>query len=182
MKALFELLPLVVFFAAYAYVDIFFATAAAMIVSVIQVAWSWLKHRKVPTMLWVSFAAFMVFGGLTLVLHDQRFVMIKPTIVYWAMACGFAISYFGFGKNPIKLAMQIQFDAPDIVWKRWLFGWIAFFTALGVLNLYVAYSFSEPTWVKFKVFGVLTLTMLLTVAQVWRMMPYAKLDNPGDKP
>jgi len=181
MKFLFELLPLIVFFAAYAYVDIFFATAAAMIATVIQVVWSWLKHKKVPTMLWISFGAFMIFGGLTLILHDQRFVMIKPTIVYWVMACGFSISYFGFGKNVIKLAMQAQFDAPDDVWKRWLFGWVAFFVSLGILNLFVAYNFTEATWVKFKVFGVISLTLLLTVLQVWRMMPYAKVESP-DKP
>lgn len=170
------MLPLAVFFAAYAYVDIFFATAAAMIAVSIQVAWTWLKHKKVPAMLWVSFAAFMVFGGLTLFLRDQRFVMVKPTIVYWAMAIGFVVAYYGFAKNPIKLALQVQFDAPDVVWKRWMFGWIAFFVALGFLNLFVAYTFSEAIWVKFKVFGVISLSLLLSLVQVWRMMPYAKPD------
>ncbi len=176
MKLLFEFLPLFVFFIAYIYVDIFFATAAAMVTSCIQVIWSWLKYKKVPRMLWVSFGSFMIFGSLTLILHDRRFIMIKPTIVYWTMGCGFAVYYFVFGKNAIKMAMQAMFEAPDRVWKKWLLSWIAFFVVLGLLNLFVANNFSELTWAKFKVFGALTLTLLLTGLQIWRMMPYMKAE------
>ena len=123
MKLLFELLPLLAFFTAYVAVDIYFATAVGMVTSIIQVIWTMLRREKVSTMLWISFGSFMVFGSLTLILHDKRFVMIKPTIAYAAMAIGLAVSYFGFGKNAIKAAMQEQFEAPDNVWKHWMFAW-----------------------------------------------------------
>jgi intracellular septation protein A len=181
MKFLFDFLPLLVFFAAYAAVDIFFATAAAMVATTLQIAWSWLKHRKVDRLLWVNFGAVMLFGGLTLVLHDKRFIMMKPTIVYWLMAAGMLISYTIFKKNPIRLLMDAHFDAPDRLWNRWAGGWILFFFGLGILNLFVAHNFSEDIWVKFKVFGALVLTLVLIAVQVWTLMPYAKQESTEEQ-
>ncbi|MGE5524844.1 MAG: septation protein A [Rhodospirillaceae bacterium] len=180
MKFLFDFLPLLVFFAGYAAVDIFFATAAAMVATTFQIGWSWLKHRKVDTLLWVNFGAVMVFGGLTLFLHDKRFIMIKPTIVYWLMATGLLISYAVFKKNPIRMMMQAHFDAPDRLWSRWAGGWILFFAGLGLLNLFVAYNFSEAIWVKFKVFGALVLTLVLMAVQIWTLMPYAREESSAE--
>ena len=181
MKFLFDFLPLLVFFAGYAAVDIFFATGAAMAATAFQISWSWLRHKKVDKLLWVNFAAVMVFGTLTLLLHDKRFIMIKPTIVYWLMSGGMLISYAVFKKNPIRLMMEAHFDAPDRLWTRWVGGWIAFFLGLGVLNLFVAYNFSEGIWVKFKVFGALVLTLLLIGVQVWTLMPYARDDGSEER-
>jgi len=180
MKFLFDFLPLLVFFGAYAAVDIYFATAAAMVATTFQIVWSWLRHRKVDRMLWINFGAIMFFGGLTLVLHDKRFIMLKPTIVYWLMAIGMLVSYYGFRKNPIRLMMDAHFDAPDRLWVRWFLAWVAFFAALGVVNIYVAQNFSEDLWVKFKVFGALALTLVLVVVQVWTLMPYARQETPGE--
>jgi len=174
MKFLFDFLPLLVFFGAWLAVDIFFATAAAMVMTAIQVIWSWLKFRKVDKLLWINFAAIAFFGGLTLVLQDKQFIMIKPTIVYWIIAGGLLIAHFAFRKNPIRLMMEEQFNAPDLVWNRWLVGWGFFFLAIGIVNLFVAYNFSEAVWATFKVFGVLSLTLALTIAQVVSLMPYAK--------
>jgi intracellular septation protein len=174
MKFLFDLFPLLVFFGAYATVDIFFATAAMMAATTFQVAWSWLRHRKVEKMLWIGFGAIMVFGSMTLILHDKRFIMIKPTIVYWIIAGALLGSHLWMHKNPIRLMMEKQFDAPDKVWSLWLYVWIAFFSVLGVVNLLVAYSFSEDIWVKFKVFGTMSMSIALTVLQIWRMMRYAR--------
>ena len=179
MKFLFDLFPLLVFFAAYAAYDIFIATGAIMVATCIQVAWAWSRHRKVDKVLWISFGAIMVFGTLTLVLQDKRFIMIKPTLVYWIMASALAISHFWFHKNPIRLMMEKHFDAPDATWTRWLFIWVAFFGAMGVLNLLVAFNFSEAVWVKFKVFGTLTLTLALAFLQAWRLMRFARPDTPG---
>ena len=81
MKALFDLFPLLIFFGSYAMVDIFFATGAMMAATTLQVAWAWFKHRKVEKMLLISFIAIIVFGSMTLLLHDKRFIMIKPTVV-----------------------------------------------------------------------------------------------------
>lgn len=174
MKFLFDFLPLLVFFGAWLAVDIFFATAAAMVMTAIQVIWSWLKHRKVDKLLWINFAAIGFFGGLTLVFQDKQFIMVKPTVVYWIIASGLLIAHFAFRKNPIRLMMEEHFNAPDRLWNRWLLGWGGFFLALGIVNLFVAYTFSEGVWATFKVFGVLALTLLLTVAQVLSLMPYAK--------
>lgn len=181
MKFFFDILPLLVFFGAYAAVDIYFATGAAMAATAIQVGWAWLKYRKVDKLLWVNFVAIMLFGGLTLALQDKRFIMVKPTIVYWLMSGGLLISYLVFKKNAIRLMMETHFNAPDTVWNRWVAGWVLFFFALGIVNLYVAYNFSEDVWVKFKVFGALVLSLALMALQVWSLMPYARTDEPEQK-
>lgn len=178
MKFLFDFLPLLVFFAAYYFIDIFFATAAAMLATVIQVAWSWLKHGKVEKLLWINLGAVVFFGGLTLLLQDKRFIMAKPTVVYWIMSGALAITYLVFKKNAIHLMFKSQFNAPERLWKRWLVLWIVFFVLLGILNLFVAYNFSEDIWVKFKVFGALVLTLALAFVQIWNLMPYAQADEP----
>ena len=177
MKALFDFFPLIVFFAGYVYVDIFFATGAAMAATVLQVAWSWLKHRKVERMMWISFGAIVFFGGLTLLLQDKRFIMVKPTIVYWIIAGTLLVSHYFFGKNAIKLMMESHFDAPERVWTQWLLNWIGFFSVLGVVNLLVAYGFSEDVWVKFKVFGTLALTLVLAFIQAFMLMRYARQEE-----
>jgi len=182
MKALFDLFPLLVFFGAYATVDIFFATAAMMVATTLQVAWAWFKHRKIEKMLMISFCAIIVFGSMTLLLHDKRFIMIKPTIVYWIMSGALLISFFWFKKNPIRAMMEKHFDAPDAVWNQWLYVWASFFGAMGVLNLLVAYNFSEDIWVKFKVFGTLAMSLALAFLQGWRLMRYARPEITGNPP
>ena len=177
MKALFDLFPLLVFFGAYATVDIFFATAAMMVATTLQVAWAWFKHRKIEKMLMISFCAIIVFGSMTLLLHDKRFIMIKPTIVYWIMSGALLISFFWFKKNPIRAMMEKHFDAPDAMWNQWLYVWASFFGAMGVLNLLVAYNFSEDIWVKFKVFGTLAMSLALAFLQGWRLMRYARPES-----
>jgi intracellular septation protein len=182
MKALFDLFPLLVFFGAYATVDIFFATAAMMVATTLQVAWVWLKHRKIEKVLMISFGAIMVFGSMTLLLHDKRFIMIKPTIVYWIMAGALLVSHFWFRKNPIRAMMEKHFDAPEAVWIQWLYVWVSFFGAMGIINLLVAYNFSEDIWVKFKVFGTLAMSLALAFLQGWRLMRYARPEITGNPP
>lgn len=177
MKLLFDFFPLLVFFGAWLAVDIFFATAAAMVATTIQVIWSWLKYRKVDKLLWINFGAIAFFGGLTLVLQDKRFIMVKPTVVYWIIASGLLIAYFGFKKNAIRMMMEQHFNAPDLLWNRWLMGWVFFFVSVGLLNLFVAYNFSEGVWATFKVFGVLALMLILSCTQIVTLMPYAKSEE-----
>lgn len=182
MKIFFDLFPLLVFFAAWLVADIFFATGAAMIATALQVIWSALRHRKVEKLLWVNFGAIMFFGSLTLLLHDKRFIMIKPTIVYWIISAVLVIGHAAFRKNLIKLMMEAQFDAPDPLWRKWLFGWAAFFALLGIANLLVAWNFSEAVWATFKAFGGITLTLLLSLALVWSLMPYARSNEDKGAP
>jgi len=174
MKFLFDFFPLIVFFAGYALVDIFFATAAAMAATLIQVIGSWLRHRKVEKLMWINFGTIVFFGGLTLLLQDERFIKVKPTIVYWIIASALLVSRYVFHKNAIKLMMDTHFDAPERVWNHWLLNWVVFFAVLGVVNLFVAHGFSTDVWVKFKVFGTLALTLVLAFIQTFMLMRYAR--------
>jgi intracellular septation protein len=174
MKIFFDFLPLLVFFGGYVVADIYYATGACILATAIQVIWSWLKHRKVDKLLWVNFLAIVFFGGPTFFFHDKRFIMVEPTAVYWIISAGLLFSYAILRENPIRLMMDSVFDAPDVIWKRWFALWVMFFFALGVLNLLVAYGFSEDTWIKFKVFGALLFCVLLMLAQVWALSPYAR--------
>jgi intracellular septation protein len=165
MKLLFDFFPLALFFAAWSLYDIFVATAAAIVATIVQVAWSWLRHRKVDTMLWVTLAIMLVFGGATLISRDPTFIKLKPTVLYWLFAAILIGSQIFFKKNLIRALMEKQMALPDAIWLKLNASWTAFFAVMGVLNLYVAYSFSEATWVKFKVFGGMGIMLVFVVLQ-----------------
>lgn len=165
MKFLFDLFPIILFFAAYKFFGIFTATAVAIGATFFQIGWVWFRHGKVDTMLWVSLAIVSVFGGATLLLHDATFIKWKPTVLYWLFASVLLISQLGFKKNLIKVMMQKQMTLPDNIWLRLNFGWAIFFAVVGVLNLYVAFNYSENTWVNFKLFGILGLMLVFVLGQ-----------------
>jgi intracellular septation protein len=173
MKFLFDLFPVILFFVAYvATDDIYVATAVAIVASIGQVAYVWIKHRKVDTMLWVSLALIVVMGTLTLVLHDKRFIMWKPTLLYWLMAIGCIVSMLGFKKNPLKSIMGKQLQLPAKVWTKLNWSWAGFFAFMGVINLYVALNFSEVAWVRFKMFGGTGLMLAFVVLQALLLAKY----------
>ncbi len=165
MKFLFDLFPVILFFAAFSLTrDIYLATAVAMAATVGQVAFSWFKHRKVDTMQWVSLGLIVVLGGATLLLHDKSFIMWKPTVLYWLMGVGLLVSQ-AMGKQPLKSLMGKQLTLPEAVWRRLSLAWVAFFAGMGALNLYVAFTFSEEVWVNFKLFGGMGLMLLFVLGQ-----------------
>ena len=174
MKFLFDLFPVILFFAAFKLGNIFIATGVAMAATVAQIAWVWLKHRKVDTMLWVSLAIISVFGGMTLIFHDETFIKWKPTVLYWALAAGLAGSSLFFRKNLIRTVLAEQVDAPDFVWRRLNWSWIGFFVFMGCANLAVAFAFnlSTETWVNFKLFGGIGLMLLFAVIQGLMLSKY----------
>ena len=165
MKFLFDLFPVILFFAAYKLSDIFVATGVAIAATVLQIAWVWLRHRKVDTMLWVSLAVIVVFGGATLILHDKTFIQWKPTVLYWLFGGILAAAQIGFRRNLIRSLMEQQVSLPDAVWGRLLASWIGFFAFMGALNIYVARNFSESAWVNFKLFGGMGLMLVFVVLQ-----------------
>jgi intracellular septation protein len=165
MKFLFDIFPVILFFAAFKLYDIYAATLVAIIATVLQIGWVWFRHRKVDNMQWISLGLIVVFGGLTLLLRDESFIKWKPTILYWLFSTVLLVSAVGFRKNLIKSMMGSQINAPDPVWKKLLAGWIAFFAFMGVLNLYVAYGYSTDTWVNFKLFGGIGLMLAFVLAQ-----------------
>ncbi|MGH8640648.1 MAG: septation protein A [Burkholderiales bacterium] len=172
MKFLFDVFPLILFFIAWSLYDIFVATAVAIAATVAQVAWMWLRQRRVDGMLWVTLAIMVVFGGATLVLRDPTFIKLKPTVLYWA----FASALIGFqafaGKNLIRLLMEKSMSLPHAIWSKLNASWAAFFAVMGVLKLYIAYSFSEAVWVQFKVFGGIGLMLAFVVLQAFMLAPH----------
>src|SRR3954467_7559343 len=148
MKFLFDFFPLVLFFIAFQLYDVYVATAVAIAATFAQIGWLKLRRRKVDTMLWVSLAIIVVFGGLTLALHDETFIKWKPTVLYWIFGVVLAVSELAFGRNLIRAVMGAQVQAPDFAWRRSNWGWVAFFLFMGAANLYVAFNFPLATWVK----------------------------------
>jgi intracellular septation protein len=165
MKFLFDLLPVIFFFIAFKVFDLYVATVVVIVATAAQIAWVWHRHGKVDTMLWVSLALVVVFGGATLILHDETFIKWKPTVLYWL----FATTLFGsaqfFGKNLIRTMLEKQAELPEVIWSRLNYAWIGFFLVMGVLNLYIAFNFSTDTWVSFKLFGGMGLMLVFIVAQ-----------------
>ena len=179
MKLLIDFLPLIVFFVAWSIYDIFIATAATIVATVAQVVWMWLRHRRVENMLWITLAIMIAFGGATLILRDPTFIMWKPTVLYWAFAAVLVGARIFFRKDLVRMMMEKQeITLPDAVWARLSASWIGFFLAMGILNLYVAYSFSEAIWVKFKVFGGMGLMLLFVVGQALMLARYMEDKGP----
>ena len=179
MKFLFDLFPVILFFAAFKLGNIFLATGVAIAATVLQIAWVWFKHRKVDTMLWVSLAIITVLGGLTLVLHDQKFIMWKPTVLYWSVAVALAGGSLFFDKNFIRTMLQEKLDLPEPVWKRLNWAWVGFFVFLGFANLAIAFAFnfSMDTWVSFKVFGTMGLMFVFILVQMLMLAKYIDVED-----
>ena len=167
MKFLFDLFPVILFFAAFKLGDIYLATGVAIAATFVQIAWSWLRHRKVENMMWISLAIISVFGGMTLLLHDETFIKWKPTVLYWTFALVLAVSALLFRKNLIRALMQEQITLPEAVWTKLNLAWVGFFTFMGVANLAVAFAFgfSTDAWVNFKLFGGIGLVLVFALLQ-----------------
>jgi intracellular septation protein len=167
MKLLFDLFPVILFFIVFKKFGIFAATATAMVATVAQTLWVKYRHGKVDAMLWVSFAIITVFGGATLLLHDESFIKWKPTILYWIFACVLLGSNFLFKKNLMFSLLHEKLVLPTRV----------FFATLGVLNLYVAFNYSTDAWVNFKLFGVTGLIMVFVLLQAAALSKYMEEDK-----
>jgi len=179
MKFLFDLFPVILFFVAFKFSGIYVATGVAIAATFAQIGWVWLRHRKVDNMLWVSLGVIVVFGGATLLLHNETFIKWKPTVLYWLFGGSLAVSALLFRKNLIRSMMEKQVTLPDPVWNRLLASWIAFFAVMGVLNLYVAFNYSTDVWVNFKLFGGLGLMLVFIVLQALMMGKYVQEQEKG---
>ena len=163
-KALLEMGPLALFFIVYGWFGIFAATAALMASVVATLAVSWAMLRRIPLMPLVTAAIVMIFGSLTLILHDETLIKVKPTALYLLFA---AALFFGLiAKKPL---LKILFDGALHVseegWRKLTWRWAFFFLALAALNEIVWRTQSTDVWVKFKTFGFLPLTLAFAFAQ-----------------
>jgi intracellular septation protein len=174
MKFLFDLFPIILFFVAFKIWGIFTATAVAIVATLVQIAFVAFRHRKVDPMLWVSLGVVTVFGGATLVLHNDTFIKWKPTVLYWAFSVALVISQLAFNKNLIEAMMGKQITLPHRVWAQLNYVWAVFFVLLGIVNLFVAYNFSTDAWVNFKLFGATGLLVVFIVGQSLWLAKYMK--------
>ena len=197
MKLLFDLFPVILFFAAFKYAEknpelaadwmsallgsatvdlkiapILLATVVVIVATVVQIAWVHFRHGKVDKMLWVSLVLVVVFGGMTLAFQNEAFIKWKPTILYWVFGASMAFSALVLRKNAIKAMLGEQLTLPEPVWQRVNLAWIAFFAAMGALNLFVAFNFSTDTWVNFKLFGGMGLMFAFVLGQGMMLSKY----------
>jgi intracellular septation protein len=189
MKLLFDLFPVILFFATFKLASSFpaqslalatsvlggvigdgrvppdqapilLATATAIVATLAQVGWLLARRRRVDPMLWISLGVIVVFGGATIWFHDETFIKWKPSILYWLFAVALVAGRVVWRKNVVKTLLSEQIEVPDSVWDRLMAAWVVFFAAMGVVNLAVAYSVSTEVWVNFKLFGLFGLTLV----------------------
>lgn len=190
MKFLFDLFPVILFFAAFkisgnspdaaaallghllgegsvtpAQAPILVATVVVILATIAQIAWVWMRHGKVDKMLWISLVLVVVFGSMTLVFRDDSFIKWKPTILYWVFAGSMAFATLFFKKNAIRAMLGEQMSLPEAVWTRVNASWIAFFVFMGFANLFVARNFPTDIWVDFKLFGGMGLLLAFVLVQ-----------------
>ncbi|WP_206485544.1 septation protein A [Thalassotalea sp. G2M2-11] len=177
MHALFEYLPLIIFFVIYKFGDLYWATGSLIVTSALQILYYLYKKQPVPKRNWIFFGLIAVFGGLTIFLQNDAFIKWKVTIINAIFACALLISNHVFNKNLIKEMMSENLPLPDFVWSRLNLAWATFFLICAVLNIYIAYNYSQETWVNFKVFGLMGLTLVFAVLSVFSLYKYLPQDE-----
>ena len=178
MKFLFDLFPVLLFFAAFKIYGIFVATAVAIVATFLQISWMWLRHRKVDSMYWTSLVIIVLLGGATLVLQDEAFIKWKPTVLYWLFAVVLWVSVLFFKKNLIKALLQKQMMLTTAIWRKLNISWIVFFVLMGWINIYIAFNYPIETWVNFKLFGSFGLMLVFLVIQAILLSKHIK--DPKD--
>lgn len=166
MKLFFDFLPLILFFVAFKFAGIYVATSVAIAVSVGQMIWMHARRHPVSASQWLSLVIIVVFGGATLVLHDDTFIKWKPTVLYWSFGLALGLGKLVWRRDLLrKLIEQKDLVLPDGIWSALTWWWTGFFVVMGVLNLYVAFNWPLEVWVNFKVWGGIGLTLLFALAQ-----------------
>ena len=165
MKFLIDFFPILLFFVAFKVWGVYVATGVAIAATIAQIIYLRIKNGKVEPMQWISLGLIVVFGGATLISHNDTFIKWKPTVLYWVMAAALLGSQWLMGKNLIQKLMSAQVQLPQPVWDKLNYSWAIFFVLMGALNIWVAHQFDLDTWVTFKMFGGLGLMVVFVVAQ-----------------
>lgn len=183
MHALFEFLPLILFLAAYLAKDIYFALGVLMVAMPVGLAVKYLRTRRLDKMYFWSTVFLLVAGAATFYFRNPKFLYWKPTVFYWALGFAFLVSNLVGDRPLVKRFFEMTGELPTSnlsgrQWSKLNYVWVAFFVAMGVLNIYVAYNFPEPVWVNFKVFGLMGLTIVFMIAQSFWL--FAKLNTHSE--
>ena len=179
MKLFFDFLPIALFFIAYKFgggiyqwdgqeydiKGIYVATAVMIIASILQVTITWLFTKKVEKSHLITLVLVLILGGATLWLQNPDFIKWKPTAVNWLFAFAFFASMVFTKKSLLERMMAEHIEMPAAIWFKLNIAWILFFIGSGLANLYVAFNFEEATWVNFKLFGLLGLTIVFIIGQ-----------------
>ncbi|GAB4397757.1 MAG: septation protein A [Rhodoferax sp.] len=181
MKLLIDFFPIVLFFGAFKLYDIYVGTAVLMAATLVQMALVVRLDGKLQTLHKVTLALVLTFGALTLLLHDERFIKWKPTVLYAAMALGLALALWGLRKNFLKLLLGSQLNLPDAVWMRLNLAWIVYCSFMAVSNAYVALYFSTDAWVNFKLWGYV-FPLAFIVGQGVYIARHLRDDTPSVTP
>lgn len=200
MKLLIDFFPILIFFLVYKFAPelielispiisteqkasllevkpIMLATAVLIPSSALQILYTRVSTGKVEKMHLVTLALVVLLGGATLVFNDSNFIKWKPTIVNWLFAVAFLLSQLLTQKSLLQRMMDGNISLDPPIWLRLNYAWIVFFLLSGVINLWVAYDFSEETWVNFKLFGMLGLTILFIILQSLYLYKYIKKEE-----
>jgi len=197
IKFLFDMLPVILFFGIYKYGEnnqewahglvgdylgfliaggavpasqspILLATAATILATVLQIVYLLARRRKIDGMLWLSLGVVVVAGGATIYFHDDTFIKWKPTILYWAFGAALLFGQLVYRKNLMRSALGGAMNLPEAVWNRVLYAWVAFFVAIGFLNLlmaFVVFRSDTGAWVSFKLFGITGILFAFIIIQ-----------------
>lgn len=190
MKLVFDLFPLILFFAAYRAFGIYVATGVAMVAVIAQVAWLRLRNHKIEAMHIINLVVIVVFGGATILTANEVFIRWKPTILYWCFSIILFVSQFVFRKPAIEYVMGSQMTLPAHVWGKMNLSFAVFTFVMGVLNLYVAFFYGADLdpgvqrdhWVNFKVFGTMILTFLFVIGLMLALSRHFNLEKDEEKP
>lgn len=206
MKILFDFLPIALFFGMFKYAEgnkdwaastatdwlgfmvsggvvgpaeapVLLATVVVIVATLAQILWLKARGRKVDTMLWISLGLVTALGSATIYFHSESFIKWKPTVLYWVMGMSLLVGQLVFNKNGIKSLMGAQMSLPDAVWRKVNFSWVAFFAAMGFINLWVAFNFTTSTWVNFKLFGGMGLMLVFILGQAFFLNKHIKPDT-----
>jgi intracellular septation protein len=176
MKILIDFFPIALFFGAFKLYDIYVGTAVLMGATVLQMAVIYGMDRKLQLMHKVTLVLVLLFGTLTLVLQDDRFIKWKPTVLYAAMAIGLAITVWGMRKNFLKLLLGSQLELPDAIWRKLNVAWVGYCAFMALINAYVVMNYSTEVWVSFKLWGY-AFPLAFIVGQGIYISPHLKGDT-----
>ena len=204
MKLIIDFLPIVIFFVVYKFcpelIDasssflsaqsiaslqdtpaIIIATAVLIPATILQIVYTWFIHKSVEKSHIITLVMVILLGGATVIFQDKTFIQWKPTVVNWLFAAAFIGSQFIGKKTIIERMMGSNLTLPPLIWTRLNLAWALFFVFSGLTNLYVAFNFSEDTWVNFKLFGMLGLTLAFVIVQGIYLTRYMPKDEQEPK-
>jgi intracellular septation protein len=176
MKILIDFFPILLFFGAYKMYDIYIGTGVLMAATVLQMALIYGIDRKLQMMHKITLILILAFGTLTLVLHDDRFIKWKPTVLYAAMAIALAIAVWVYKKNFLKMLLGSQMTLPEPVWMRLNMVWVVYSAFMALINAYVAAYYSTEAWVNFKLWGY-AFPLIFIVGQGFYISRYLVADD-----